>query len=500
MTITIGVIIGFQVYWLKDNWNREKKALTIKANLAFQETVHQLQAVKLKLHDLFPDGSTHQQATRIFLDEDGADTDSLPRRKIVTMVNTIREKMRSERKDSTFKSAVVFRVNGVRGMVRDSLPAGFKKLTDSSDHLLNVLYRVDSLQDSIRVSEIETGFADMLRRENLDIGYKILRLPGTGSGRETDISKAMVGFAKPVTYQLLLTDTGGYLFKKISLPILFSILLVGTTLFSFLILYRNLLRQRRLTEMKDEFISNVSHELKTPIATVGVAIEALKSFHALEDAQKTREYLDISSQELQRLGLLVDKVLRLSLFEQQQTRLNKESFDLKELIGEVLDAMRPQFEKAGAVVEFSPDDGDFIVQADKLHLTSVVYNLVDNALKYSAEAPRIQLALARQRDVFRLTVSDNGIGIAKEYKNKIFDKFFRVPTGNRHAVKGYGLGLSYVSEIVKRHQGYIEVVSEPGHGSSFVVYIPVEEKDIIWLDDKRSIRKKVITLPAIKRS
>src|SRR6185436_11622670 len=132
------------------------------------------------------------------------------------------------------------------------------------------------------------------------------------------------GFAHPVTYQLSLTNNTTYLLKKILLPILFSLFLVGVTILSFVLLYRNLLRQHRLSEIKNEFISNITHELKTPIATVGVAIEALKNFNAIDDPQKTKEYLDISSNELQRLSLLVDKVLKLSMFEKREIELNKE--------------------------------------------------------------------------------------------------------------------------------------------------------------------------------
>ena len=501
MIITITVITGFQVYWLKDNYDREKKALQIKTNLAFQEAVHKLQAVKLKLPYPFADSATQGEQTRIFLDGNGASADSFPRRKIITLVNTIREKIQDRKKgDSTPGSTLVFSMKTARILPEDSLPVRIRKMTDTGNHLLNILYRVDSLQDSIRVSEIAASYAGMLKKEKPDVEYKILRLPAGAAGYEADMSKAVVGFAHPITYQLILTDARAYLFKKISLPVLFSLLLVATTLFSFLILYRNLLRQRRLTDMKNEFISNISHELKTPIATVGVAIEALKNFHALDDAQKTEEYLDISSSELQRLGLLVDKVLKLSVFEKQQMQLNKEFFDFKKLVEEVLGAMKPQFEKQEARVSFSSEGENFIIHADRLHLTSVVYNLLDNALKYSIEAPLIHLLLTRHKDIFRLKVSDSGIGIAREYRSKVFDKFFRVPTGNRHAVKGYGLGLSYVSEIIKRHLGYIEVESEPGRGSSFIVSIPVEEKDVIWFDEKRSVRKKQIRLPGFKKA
>jgi len=234
------------------------------------------------------------------------------------------------------------------------------------------------------------------------------------------------------------------------------------------------LRQQRLAEIKNEFINNITHELKTPIATVGVAIEALKSFNAIDDKEKTKEYLDISSNELQRLELLVDNVLKLSMFEKKQIALNKEQFDLKELTQKVLDSMRPQFGKSKALVNFSAKGDNFLIKADKLHITSVIYNLLDNALKYCKEDPLINVQLSSQQNFIELRVSDNGIGIAPEYCNKIFDKFFRVPTGNKHDVKGYGLGLSYVSEIIKRHMGFISVESDLNKGSVFTARIPVE--------------------------
>ena len=294
-----------------------------------------------------------------------------------------------------------------------------------------------------------------------------------------------------ISFQLYkLLQTGSYLSGSLHLPAGLLLSLAGVTIVSFLILYRNLLLQRRLTDMKNDFISNISHELKTPIATVGVAIEALKSFHAMDDPRKTQEYLEISSNELQRLSLMVDKVLRLSLFEKKQIALNKELFNFRQLIADVLATMRPQFERHQAAVSFESDGDDFMISADNLHLTSVVYNLIDNALKYSNGQPLIGIHLSRRRDIFELRVSDKGIGIPKAYAIRVFDKFFRVPNGNRHAVKGYGLGLSYVSEIVRRHSGYISVESEPGKGSTFVVMIPAQEADVIWFDDKRSIRKQ----------
>ena len=237
-------------------------------------------------------------------------------------------------------------------------------------------------------------------------------------------------------------------------------------------IYRSLRQQKRLIALKNDFISNITHELKTPITTVGVAIEALSNFNALQDPKRTEEYLDISKNELKRLSLLVDKVLRTSLFEKQEPELKLEFFDLRELIDEILKTMKLQFDKFAANVKFEWSGNDFQLEADRMHLMSVIYNLIDNALKYSNQQPEIHIKLASQGKNLALHVSDNGLGIPKEYSNRIFDKFFRVPEGDRHDTKGHGLGLSYVASVIQKHKGQIKVDSQLGKGSEFTVTIP----------------------------
>jgi signal transduction histidine kinase len=251
-----------------------------------------------------------------------------------------------------------------------------------------------------------------------------------------------------------------------------SVLLVAFIAITFLFLYRNLLSQRRLALMKNDFISNITHELKTPIATVNVAIEALRNFDALQSPERTKEYLDISAAELKRLSLLVDKVLKLSMFENKEIELQKENFDLKQLIEEVMYSMRLQFEKQGADISFKSIGPDFTINADRLHITSVIYNLFDNSLKYSKGNPIINIELASISNEMILSVADKGIGIATDYAGKIFDKFFRVPSGDHHNIKGYGLGLSYAAEVVRKHNGTIDLETELGKGSRFTIKLP----------------------------
>lgn len=270
----------------------------------------------------------------------------------------------------------------------------------------------------------------------------------------------------------VISEFNGYLLRKMAPQIAFSLLLFASVALAFLFVYQSLRKQMRLTEIKNEFIRNMTHELKTPISTVSVAIEALQNFDALQNPERTQEYLAISQLELNRLSLLVDKVLRMSLFEQGEPELKTEPIDFLALVEEVLTAMKLQFEKYRAEVKLSVSGQHFNLLGDRLHLVSVLYNLLENALKYSLESPKIEVRLAQSGGQLTLKVKDQGRGIPAAYLDRIFDKFFRVPTGDVHDVKGHGLGLNYVAGVVRLHQGHIEVNSQVGVGTEFTVRFP----------------------------
>ena len=264
-----------------------------------------------------------------------------------------------------------------------------------------------------------------------------------------------------------------FILKKIAYEIFFALFVFIITALSFWLIYRSFLEQKRLIVLKNDFISNVTHELKTPITTIGVAIEAMSSFDALKNPAQTKEYLDISKNELNRLSLLVDKVLKMAAFEQKETHLTLETVDLAFLTQQVLDSMKLQFEKYHAVISLEKTGTDFNIEADRTHITSIIYNLIDNALKYGGDNPTIRLELQSPfYDFVRLSVTDSGQGIPPQYQDKIFDKFFRIPTGDVHNIKGHGLGLSYVASVIKQHGGKLNVKSEAGKGSRFSVFLP----------------------------
>ena len=484
MIITLLGIISFQGWWLKNNYDREKRSLNISADVNFQETVRRLQTQKIKWNDSNFVDTPHSGKMKILIDEDlppgkHPNIRFLPRQEMVTMVEALKSKMRDSLQKDRVNSAVVISMDAAGTMAtRESTSAKFDKHVPK-DMIFRVLSGIDSLQDSLKVGEISLAYRNALKENKIVVPFDVLRLDSTHNFEEGPGSmQATVGFVHPVTYRVELGNTFPYLVKKITLPILFSFLLVGITILSFMLLYRNILRQQRLAAIKNEFISNITHELKTPIATVGVAIEALKNFNAIDNPQKTREYLDISSNELQRLSLLVDKVLKLSMFEKKEIDLKYETVNLKDIVDEVVSSMRLQLEKNHAKVWVS-QHGDVNLQADRLHLLSVVFNLLDNALKYSNENTEIHVEVtgngqmpAGTNPQIELEVTDNGIGIPGEYKDRVFEKFFRVPAGNTHNAKGYGLGLSYVAHVVEKHKGKISVESETGKGTTFLITLP----------------------------
>jgi two-component system, OmpR family, phosphate regulon sensor histidine kinase PhoR len=480
MGVTIIGITGFQLYWLKQNYEREEKTLAIKSEVAFRETMQQLQVAKLKLEGV-PFDSSHNGKIKIFMNDgnnEKMNSRFAPGEEIISTINVIRDKLKdSLKKEPGARTEMVFSLNkNSLTYHNDSIKPHHSGIPDPlRDHLFQVLYGVDSLQDSLKLKEINTAYTRALKQEKLDIPFTILRLDSANTPEEPAFNEVTVGFAKPITYKLKLGNTFPYLIKRISLPIIFSILLLGITVLSFVLLYRTLLKQRRLAELKNEFISNITHELKTPIATVGVAIEALKNFNAIHDPQRTKEYLDISSNELQRLNLLVDKVLKLSMFEKKEVDLKYETLNLKDVVEEVTTSMRLQLEKNHARVSIT-DDGNLDMQGDKLHLQSVIFNLLDNALKYSKNDPTINIHLQKQDSNVIMNITDNGIGIPPEYTDKVFGKFFRIPHGDTHNAKGYGLGLSYVAHVVQKHNGTIKVESQPGIGTKFIITLPKTPK------------------------
>lgn len=326
--------------------------------------------------------------------------------------------------------------------------------------------------DSLRKADVEKKYKTELAEIGIKHSFSIIPMKPLPFARRQVMPDQDIIMTPSGGFQLTFADPFWLIMKKITPQILFSVFLTLLTIGSFVILFRSLRMQQRLMALKNDFISNITHELKTPVTTVGVAIEALKNFNGLENPKLTSEYLDIAQNELNRLTILTDKILKTAIFENKGVDYTSEPVAMDRLTEQVLNSMRLVFDKQQARIEFDKKGSDFGIMGGSVHLTSVVYNLLDNALKYSPVSPNILVTLTENAHHVVLSVQDNGIGIAPEYKNKVFEKFFRVPTGDVHNIKGYGLGLSYVQSVVKSHKGMITVTSEPGKGSVFTVTLP----------------------------
>jgi two-component system phosphate regulon sensor histidine kinase PhoR len=234
-----------------------------------------------------------------------------------------------------------------------------------------------------------------------------------------------------------------------------------------------ILQQRRLSEVQRDFINNMTHEFKTPLSTILISSETLSNPDITSNPQRLSTYAGIIKEEAGRLNNQVERVLQSAKTERQEFTLTKEQVDIHALISNVTESLLPNMQSKQGKTILKLDAATHIISADKQHLTNVLFNLLDNAIKYSAQAPLITISTYSNNHTLYLSVSDNGIGIKKEYKKRVFDKFFRVPSGNVHDVKGFGLGLSYVKSIVLAHKWKILLDSEVNKGSSFTIEIPL---------------------------
>ncbi|MGE6218620.1 sensor histidine kinase [Nubsella zeaxanthinifaciens] len=249
-----------------------------------------------------------------------------------------------------------------------------------------------------------------------------------------------------------------------------GLLLVLVSIFAYTIYA--IIRQKKLSEMKTDFINNMTHEFKTPVATIMIASEALKDPDLTPDKARINRLAGIIYDENVRLGNHIERVLNVAKLDKKELKLERNPVNMNDLIAVVVDSMSLQLQKKNAQVDLQLEAANDLVIGDELHLSNMIYNLVDNANKYSPQTPVISIKTKNQANGIVVEVSDEGIGMTKDQAKRIFDQFYRVPTGNLHDVKGFGLGLSYVSDIVEQMNGNIKVNSEKDKGTTFTIYLP----------------------------
>lgn len=469
------LLLIFQFVWLKNVYEREISELQSQADHLFTNSIRDIQDSLVQHIYLDPLLAGHSADTFHFsnLDIDNEKTTIRSAKSVKILGNHAKARIGS---DSTFSLTLRSTEDSVKGKLHKIRSGSISLFIAMSDQETDSNRMNDSASEMVFYSKLEPllekRLESAINESPINLPYNLLTDAPMDSALGGIITYRYVDMPSHTSYAIQFPQYKGYVFNRMIPEILFSILLFAGISLAFLFIFRSMRQQQRLNQLKNDFISNVTHELKTPITTVGVAIEALRNFNVLNDPERTEEYLNISQQELNRLSILVDRVLRMSLFERSEPEINMKQLNISDLTDNILHSMKLQFEKHNAVVSLSGGEEELWVSGDKVHLTSVIYNLLDNALKYGGDKPKIDIELSEKNHRVILKVRDYGMGIAAEYRDKIFEKFFRVPTGDRHNIKGHGLGLSYVASVVQKHGGNIHLESQPGKGTCFTVELP----------------------------
>lgn len=273
---------------------------------------------------------------------------------------------------------------------------------------------------------------------------------------------------------IVFPDIKSFVFKSLGWMIAGAILFTLIILAAFYITVRALLRQKKLSEIKSDFINNMTHELKTPLATISLAVDAIRNPKVVNDPEKLHYFSNIIKDENKRMNKQVETILQAALLDKQEVQLRLKELNVHDILAHIAENFKLQMDERKGKLVIEPEAQNDLIEGDDVHITNMLSNLVDNAIKYSKEdvPPVITISTMNYGKYLRVRLEDNGIGMNKETVSRIFEKFYRAHTGNIHNVKGFGLGLSYVRTMVDAHHGKIKVESVPGKGSVFTVDLP----------------------------
>lgn len=341
---------------------------------------------------------------------------------------------------------------------------------------INFKYVQNKIKNEFINSGLNLPFVLMVVNNNEQTVYQSDPLAKTP--RSSDIITQVIFLSDPPSklnyIKLYFPTKGDYLSESVSFLVpsmIFSLILLVTFTITIYIIFR----QKRLSEMKNDFINNMTHELKTPVSTISIAAQMMKDSDISKSPEVFKHISTVINDETKRLGFLVEKVLQMSLFENQKATLKLKELDMNDLIANVANTFALKVEKSGGTIDIDLQAENSTIYADEMHITNMLFNLMDNAVKYRRDEVPLRL-MARTRnegDKVIISIEDNGIGIKKDNLKKVFDRFYRVPTGNVHNVKGFGLGLAYVRKVAEDHKGSIRAENGLGNiGTTFIITLP----------------------------
>jgi signal transduction histidine kinase len=451
------LVCGYQTYWLinfhKEQYNKVERVIqkTIDDGFLKEMAIRLTIISSEKNREKYVQTIIHTVGKNQIIEND---------QNSASISMSFNEDASNQNKDSVFQI-----LNYVNVAVKKGLLTAINSIKKPDINRFDSIFTADMLSQELNIPhviEIRKTVNDSLidRIQKKEFTYKNSQKYPLEDWQDPDYS-----------YTLLIENPKWYIFKDMWGLVSVSVLMIILLITSYVYLLKVILRQKSIDEIKSDFINNMTHELKTPISVTYAAVDAMQNFGLGQDQKKREEYLSISKEQLLSLNSLVEQILTMSVEERKNLKLVMENINLKD----VFENQKTKFllnahKQIEFIVDVEPDNPG--IKADKLHFVNMISNLVENAIKYSGENVKIELAAYRSGSKTIIAISDNGIGMPNNSMDKIFDKFYRVSTGNIHNVKGYGLGLSYVKTIVDKHGWNIKVESSLGKGSCFKIIIP----------------------------
>ena len=467
LIISLTALFGYQIYWLsglyKSRYQSDESLINVSLQMAdFAEIMERVKTLRSEgdLHGsvtIAQGWSNAGEHTKVRTDSVVVNNDGTRTIKVTTV--------KTEKSEGSLSASASSYAVGSPGEMSSAYQIGLHQGID------NISAPNPAVLDSILVAQLVSYDVNAPHRLLMLSGTDTLAVVSTQgyapSSRSKDFDLSFGEEGEGKIYRLTMEPLTLAILRKMAGIIAASLILFFILAFSFWFLIHTMLKQKSLEEMKSDFTNNITHELKTPVAVAYAANDALLNFDAGNDPEKRREYLEISQGQLEKLEGMIEQILSMSMESRKTFELKRETIELEPLLQKLADQHTLSAGKP-CDIKVNVDSG-LVLDADRFHLSNIVSNLIDNAIKYSGDSVCIDITAKATDEGAEIRVRDNGIGIAPEKQKHIFDKFYRVPTGNIHDVKGYGLGLYYAKTMVEKHGGTIEVSSTPGKGSEFIL-------------------------------
>lgn len=513
MIIAIIGLVGFQISWIHNSFNVKEKHFDqlvgrvlseVCKKIETQETIFEISNEVYSLNNSGTNSPDIKNLMRI----NGNQNDSFGSNIAISKQTLMYHQDNSLQYDSTISlfsgDSIIYSLNthpelekkgenNPENRYNDLQNFVFERINNKTLFVEKIVNKLLNYNENIQERIDSALLADMLRKELINEGidieyeYAVLQKDSTYyfptenfDGNTTqDVYKSLLFpndlISAPNHLIVYFPNKDNYLIRSLGYlgvsSILLTMIIIGV--FSFTLIM--LLKQKRLSDIKNDFVNNMTHELKTPISTISLASQMLQDKHIDFNRERIVSISNIIDEESKRLGYQVEKVLQAAIYDKGKIRLKLKEVDMNNLISKSMEHFSLQIKNTNGLVSLNLSEELKLIEADEFHFTNVIYNMIDNAIKYCKEVPVIKITSFNKSAGVALVIEDEGIGISKEDQKRIFEKFYRVPTGNIHNIKGFGLGLNYVKKIIDAHKGVIKLSSELSKGTKFEIYLPEKQ-------------------------